>query len=124
VKVIHHIHDEGQQSSLLVTSFVLSVPLEIGQQEELKVQVSFNSGWSERSSSEDKQLLMEMVTSSSDLARILELHRDSSAVVLRSEIIFNYFEEGVLAKKLFQTLAKQLSVPGWDHIRCAFIFSL
>jgi len=103
---------------------VLSVPLEIGQQEELKVQVSFNSGWSERSSSEDKQLLMEMVTSSSDLARILELHRDSSAVVLRSEIIFNYFEEGVLAKKLFQTLAKQLSVPGWDHIRCAFIFSL
>jgi len=70
VKVFHHINDEGRKYTLSVTSFVLSVPLsEIGQEEEeertsaeLNVQVCFNSGWSERSSSEDNQLMMEMVT--------------------------------------------------------------
>ena len=124
VKVIHHIHDEGRQSSLLATSFVLSVPLGIGQENrtsaELKVQVSFNSGWSERSSSEDKKLVMEMVTSSSDLAKILELRSDSPVVVLRSAIFCNDCEESVMARKLFQSLANQLGVPGWDQTRCGF----
>ena len=124
MKVIHHIHDEGRQSSLLATSFVLSVPLGIGQENrtsaELKVQVSFNSGWSERSSSEDKKLVMEMVTSSSDLAKILELRSDSPVVVLRSAIFCNDCEESVMARKLFQSLANQLGVPGWDQTRCGF----